>query len=94
MNITINLTELLAILGCGVLGCLILLLIHVIGILSEIKKTLVNNRDNITNTLTSVSEISTSTKDAYGAVAGKITNFVNKKGKVNNLSIDDELVDK
>lgn len=92
--IVINLSQLLAVLGSILLVMLIIAMVKVVGILSELKGIITDNRGILHNTLSNVDEISTSTKDVYGAVTGKITNFVNKPKKEKIENIDSIIIEK
>lgn len=79
--VVINLNQLLMVLACGLVGCLIALVIRAISILGVLKQVMLENKAILHNTLSNVDEISTSTKDVYGAITGKVTKFVTRKDK-------------
>lgn len=77
--ITINLMDLLVVLGCGLVIALIILVCHLIKTVKNINEVIEKNEPHITNTLTNVDKMGTDTKDIYTRITEKILTFIADK---------------
>lgn len=77
--ITINLMDLLVILGCALVVALIVLVCHLIKTVKNINEVIEKNEPHITNTLTNVDKMGTDTKDIYTRITEKVLTFISDK---------------
>lgn len=77
--ITVNLMDLLVILGCALIVALIVLVCHLIKTVKNINEVIEKNEPHITNTLTNVDKMGTDTKDIYTRITEKILTFIADK---------------
>lgn len=82
--ITINLMDLLVILGCALVVALIVLVCHLIKTVKNINEVIEKNEPHITNTLTNVDKMGTDTKDIYTRITEKILTFIADKMENNS----------
>ena len=92
--ITINLMDLLVVLGCGLVIALIILVCHLIKTVKNINEVIEKNEPHITNTLTNVDKMGTDTKDIYTRITEKILTFIadkmDKTPKATKSKVDKE----
>jgi uncharacterized protein YoxC len=77
--ITVNLMDLLVILGCALIVALIVLVCHLIKTVKNINEVIEKNEPHITNTLTNVDKMGTDTKDIYTRITEKVLTFISDK---------------
>ena len=77
--ITVNLMDLLVILGCALIVALIVLVCHLIKTVKNINEVIEKNEPHITNTLTNVDKMGTDTKDIYTRITEKVLTFIADK---------------